>query len=193
MVMDEGDPADRRVHGWHRIDAEIRCRQDVLATPVSWRVRNRFGRDWKILDHLTMEEEGASEDGGARYAIGGRSFAIPLGPTWTCDWGLLEAVQRMRWDGKDAIRFDLLEKLRLPKPEQLIFRNPALDCRIEGVGSLRCVSQTGRGILPFDYWVDAGGRLRFVATLHVAWILDDEAPAKTEQMLRDGALRKFER
>lgn len=192
-VMDEGDPADRRVHGWHEIDAEIRCQCDTLATPMSWRVRNRFGRDWKIVDDLTMQEEGTADGDGIRYSVDGRTGTIDLGPTWTSDWSLFEAVQRMRWDSQDTQQFDMLEKLRLPKPNQVIYRNPDLDCDLDGIGRLRCVSQTGRGILPFDYWLDAAGRLRFVASLHVAWILDDDATAKTDQMLRDGTLRKFER
>ncbi len=192
VVMDEGDPAGRRPHGWHEIDAEIRCRCDELARPVSWRMRNRFGRDLAILDHLTMQEQGAKTADGAAYTIGDETFPIHIDTPWTSDWSLFEAVQRLDGTADEPLRFELLEKLRLPKPGQVIRRNPALDCELAGIGPLRCFSQTGHGILPVDYWRDAAGRLRIVVTLHVAWILDEQAEEKTEQMLRDGVLRKFE-
>ena len=51
------------------------------------------------------------------------------------------------------------------------------------------MSQTGRGILPFDYWLNQRGRLIFAVNLHTAYILDPDADEKVQQTFDDRIVR----
>ena len=180
-----GDKRKRPFNGIHEIRATMTCRNDLLGTPERWRVEHIINRDGQILNELALREDGEADGDGIRLRINGIDRAVRTPRPWTSCWNLFELVPRFVADGHHQARFDLMERLRLHKPDQRLLRDESRDCEPARFGRLRKVSQTGRGILPFDYWLDQRGNLIFAVNLHTAYILDADADAKVQQTFDD--------
>jgi hypothetical protein len=187
-----GDKRKGPTNGVHEIRATMTCRNDLFGTPERWRVEHVIHRDGRILDHLGLIEEGESEGNEIRLRINGIDRRVPTPRPWTSDWNLFELVPRFVAAGRVEARFDLMEKLRLHKPDQRLFRDESREYESPRFGRMRKVSQTGRGILPFEYWLDQRGRLEFAVNLHTAYILDADADAKLRRIIDERIVMRFE-
>ena len=159
----------------HRLSAEIRCRNDDLATPVDWTLTSRFtggieGQDASDMDHAEKVELSGKT---LRVRIGDRTFRRPVSDRFTADWCLFEALGRLPFG--DALEFDLLEGLTVWKPGQrLSYRGEIpVTWGTESV-SLHCVQQLGMGVWPYEYWLDDRHRLLMVITGVRVYILGSE-------------------
>ncbi len=171
------------------IEAELTCRDDMLLTPMSWKVTSSFtDTEGTLVPELSTRWSGRVEDGALMHTIDGNETRQTLRPHYTCDWCLFDVVQRMGQTGVDD--FDLLEGLSVIKNNH---RLRPLENHQEEIaftaGPLRCVVHVGRGIVPHEYWIDQNHRLVMVFTGTVAYILDEEAEASAKQLaseLRQG-------
>ena len=156
-------------------DAEIVCRTDRLATPVSWRMTQTVETPDGLQKHAPPLK--ASGQAGAKEiriasACAPRAHTLEHPPA--LDWCLFDAVQRWPEDQADdgPVAFDLVETGRLVKPGQTL-RDRGIETVTWGdrTVKLRRLSQTGRGILPVDYWLDGNRRLVFVTGGNRAYAL----------------------
>ncbi len=179
--------------GLREIEADLECELDALATPRRWRVVNRFHRHGQVMEHLPLLIEGRFEDGLISSSINGRPQALEIAAPWSNEWCLFEALPRMAAGDPTEQRFQQLHQMRSALPDQRLFRRAEADYVSSHYGPLRCFSQTGYANLPIDYWVDDKGDLPFVTNLHTAYIIDDQAEAKIERILKDKVMLQFEK
>lgn len=160
-----------------RTRAVLDCAADKLCTPTAWTLESRsIGVDGRPVPATTVSERGTIGAGRMKTRFGGhrRTRAVPA-PV-TSNWSLFDAVQRLAPAKIQPIRFAVLEEMDLLKTSQrLAFREAK---RIElGGRTLRLhgYERIGRGVLPWQYWVDASGRLLFAFSGLRAWIYDPKA------------------
>jgi len=161
------------------IEATIKCRNNQPASPIRWNTSSRFiGADNKPLPQLDKKETGLATEAVDRTAG---------------DWCLFEAVQRLAFDKRTSLSFDLLEGLSLSKTGHQLFYRGVYPTNIPGLDSLHCFVQLGSGILPYEYWLDDSHRLLMAISMNKAYILDNKAEKTikriTEEM-RKSYLRK---
>ena len=141
------------------IEATIRCRADRLASPRQWNVSSRFiGADRREITKLGNDEQGGTAKQAGQV---------------TGDWCLFDAVQRLEFDKRTSLSFDLLEGMSLPKPGQHLSYRGTFPMKTGTESTpLHCFSQLGHGILPCEYWLDDRHRLLAVTSMNKAYILD---------------------
>ena len=170
---------------------EVRCRADRRATPIGWRSSSRFvGPTGEPRPELAVEETARVQGSNLEVTISGKQHRRKGSERLALDWGLFEAVGRLSFGEEPALEFDVLEGLSVLKEDQrLIYRGEEPMPAESGVPSLHVFQQTGRGILPYEYWLDDHHRLLAVVTLSRAYILDDDAEQKTRE--RAAGARKY--
>ena len=140
--------------------------------------------DWKSSSNffspegVLLSDVSSDESSGSLGAIHSENSVIP-------DWCLFDQVlQFPRIDGF-AVEFTMLEGLSLLKSHQVIkYRGEELITLSDGSQQrLQRFTQTGSGVLPYDYWLDEHGDLGLVVTLSRAYILDSNA----EKLVADHA------
>jgi hypothetical protein len=91
-------------------------------------------------------------------------------------------VQRLTIKNGEEVSFNLLEGLSVLKPEQRLVYRGVYPVRfgLEEI-SLQWFAQVGRGVLPYDYWLDKNHRLVLAASMNKAYILDEDAESKAAQ------------
>jgi hypothetical protein len=91
----------------------------------------------------------------------------------TSDWALFEVVQRLAFDKRNSLKFDLLEGMSLSKLRHRLFYRGTYPMKTDGQSiPLHCFGQLGSGILPYEYWLDDRHRLLAVISMNKAYILD---------------------
>ena len=169
-----------------RIEADIVCRNDELASPVKWRLSSRFfGPDNEEQGDLGLAETVSVQADTLVIETSGatrrRQVPVPL----TSDWSLFEAVERLDVDTARKWEVNLLAGLSVLMPGQKISYRGL--CQ-EKLGSraipLHCFRQLGHGVLPTEYWLDRDRRLLAVISMNKAYILDDQAEDAIERRQR---------
>ena len=142
------------------VDGTIKCRYDQLASPIEWRLLSQFaGSDGKMISGLDHVDHGVATE-----SVTGTAS----------DWGLFEAVQRLAFDKKSPLKFDLLEGMSLSKLRHRLSYRGVYPMKLgnESV-PLHHFVQLGRGTLPAEYWLDDRHRLLAVISMNKAYILDE--------------------
>ena len=153
------------------IEATIKCRNDQLASPIKWNTSGRFiGADNKPLPQLDKKETGPAAEAVDKT---------------TSDWCLFETVQRLSFDKRTSLSFDLREGLSLSKKGHRLFYRGAYPTDIAGQDSMHCFVQLGSGILPYEYWLDENHRLLMAISLNKAYILDNEAETTIKRITEE--------
>jgi len=166
------------------LDAEVACLKDELASPVRWRLSSRLtGADGSIRSELSTDERAVVRGDAVHIETAGRTVQRRISHPMTSDWDLFEAVQRLEHEKETNLRFGLLEGLSVFKEEQhLVCSGNRAQAPGESTLRHRCV-QTGRGILPSEYWIDEKYRLQLVCSMNKAYILDDDAEKTIGRMV----------
>jgi hypothetical protein len=143
------------------IEGTITCRNNPLASPIRWNLSSRFiGADGEPIPELLCTNGGAP----SKWTEG-----------ITGDWCLFEAVQRLAFDRQVSLSFDLLEGMSLRKSKHGLAYRGVHSVSIGATDtSLHCFVQLGKGILPYEYWLDARHRLWIVTSMNKAHILDKQ-------------------
>lgn len=160
--------------GLHAIEAELRCRQDALASPVSWSLSSRFhDAHGNEVPEASSRETGRVDGRALVRQVSGTELSQPVSGSLTGDWGLFDAVQRLPFEPGSSLTFDLLEGLSLVKPEQRLSFVRGREVQMCGATcTLYGFRQKGRGILPIEFWLDEAHRLLLVINGNRVYVLD---------------------
>ncbi len=158
-----------------RTSANIRCRNDNVASPESWELDSTFtGPSGEDLPDQNTHQDATVSDGQVAVTIGGRLSATPVeGPT-TGDWCLFDAVQRLPQNDTTRLSCNVLERMLALKRDQSIWFSSRKPARAAG-HELRCFTRDGTATLPTDYWLDESGRLVLVVAYNMVYLLSDTA------------------
>ena len=173
--------ADLAVAEWsgyvRRTTAVLECAGDALCTPKSWRLDSQcFDIDDKPIAATKLSERGTIADGILEIRFGQRSRKEKVPQPVTSNWSLFDAVQRLPGAKTAPLKFALLEEMDLLKADQRLEFREAKKLKLgDATLQLRGYNQIGRGVLPWQYWVDAQGRLLFAFSGVRAFIRDAKA------------------
>ena len=139
---------------------QVRCRTDLLGTPVEWRsTAVLLDGDGRPVEPTQQQDEGRMLDG--RIEMTSRP-SRPLrvdGPV-TGNWTLFEALPRLRGGDIEPATFDLLEDFEVLKRHHRLGRWGRVTADLGGqTVALQGYRQIGDGILPTDWWLDESGRV----------------------------------
>lgn len=159
------------------IDVAIKCLNKQPPSPVEWQLSSRFmGPDQRWKNELEVVEKGAVDRNRMTVTAAEHTLKREVPSALTSDWCLFEAVQRLDFEDKPALTFNLLEGLGVLKEDQQLLYRGGHRMKINGKDmSLHRFDQLGRGILPCEYWLDDRHRLLMVTSMNKAYILDDQA------------------
>lgn len=166
----------------HQVDATIRCSNNSLASPEDWTLSSRFiGPDNKPKKGLEIEERGRLTKSGVEIQTGGKTFTRKGSDSLTGDWCLYDALQRLPFEKAAPLHFDVLEEMSvLREGAELSYRGVSARPGNQR-GRLHCFQQLGRGILPYEYYLDPNHRLLMAITFSVAFIWDEDAEEKARK------------
>lgn len=172
------------------IDANIYCLNNQLASPVRWHLWSRFiNSDKQPVGELETEEKVVIKGNVMSVETGEHTLKRKVTGRLTCDWSLFDAVQRLEFDEKSSLDFNMLEGLSLVKKRQRLMYRGVYPMKLSGRELvLHRFDQIGEGILPYEYWLDDNHRLLAAISMHKAYILDERAEKPIRQ--RTDKLRK---
>jgi hypothetical protein len=168
-----------------RTRVELRCAADDLCTPKSWTLTSRsIGLGGRPIKGTEVAETGSLRRGVVEVRFGDRRRSEKVPGPVTSNWSLLEAVQRWKPGKIKPLAFTMLEELDLPKPGQRLGFREKKDFELNGRKLRLCgYQQIGRGVLPWQYWVDERGRLLAALSGVRALLYDPGASQWTEERL----------
>ncbi len=169
----------------NQIQAEITCNLDPLAAPVSWNLISRFiGPDGKEKKELTLKEKVVYISKGDLLEVhtGAKQFTRKVKSPLTSDWTLFAAVQELPYLPEESKHeFHVLEGLSLLKEDHRLSFQGIHEVKIADQDvPLNQFEQTGRGVLPYAYWLDDQHRLVMVVTMSRVYVLDEKAKETAE-------------
>jgi len=163
----------------NEIKAEVKCLHNPTASPVSWQLNSRFmDPHGKTKGELTVEEKVTYKSGDMlEVKTGGKVFVRKVKSPLAADWGLFSLVQELPYRQEESKReFHLLEGLSLLKEDHRLSFQGVHDVKIgDQEMPLNLFEQIGRGVLPYEYWLDDQHRLLMVVTMSRVYLLDDKA------------------
>lgn len=185
-----------------KVEAEIDCQRDALATPRRWTFRSELLDAAGVCLAGSRLEKSATINGKQiriEDAAGVESVALP--GAWTVNWALFEAVGRLPREPFPALRFTMLDHFDQVKRNQVIaFRSQeqvlwgqhtAMEQRVVELDKGRIhqnvralvggqtvalfgYQQLGDGIVPWVYWVNRQGRLVVAISGLEMYLLEEE-------------------
>jgi hypothetical protein len=164
----------------HTLDAQILCNNDNLATPLQWQTKSEFyDPNGKAVQDLRTEQQGRIIGNTISIETNGKTQTYENARPITGDWCLLEAVQRMPCRNSTIVTMDILKEMALLQRDHQIVYDDKKTFTIGGKPiELYHFQQLGRGMLPYDYWLDKHHRLQVFVTLSIAYICDEKAEQK---------------
>ncbi len=132
-----------------------------LSTPRTWSFTTKvFDNDGSAIPDLSLKRTAAVKNGTLRVTTGNgspRKYDLP--GKYTVCWALFDAVARLPRERFDPIAFTLIDHFDQVKPDQTLVFRRTIETTIGGKKvRLHGYDQTGRGIMPFTYWIDHQGR-----------------------------------
>jgi hypothetical protein len=157
----------------NRVTAHIHCNEDELASPRSWRLASEHSTpSGQVSPAVDFHETVSVAPAKLTIQRGDKTLSRPVPARFTGCWNLIEAAQRLEFGAWPPMSFDLLEGLSRGKGEMEIVYDGAYSFDVEGqpLKTHRFV-QMGRGILPYEYFVDEQHRVLLVITFCKAYVL----------------------
>ena len=161
----------------HVLDAQIQCESNALATPIKWRINSTFhGPKGKAVRDLGTDQTGRVQGNTIEINTRGKTRTLKTSRPVTGDWCLLEAVQRMPYTDSPVLTMDVLKEMDLLQTDHRMAYSGLESSPTQGADMpLHHFQQWGRGMLPYDYWLDKNHRLQMFVTLSIAYIRDENA------------------
>ncbi len=158
----------RQMNGFEEQNVTLGCGAGLPAPVRSVKIES-------VSDATRISFSGVVRGAAIEWTRAGRKRTTPAPAPLVAEWGLFDAVQQLAPDAK-PLQFTLLDDGDQVKPAQrLIFAGETTVKTAGGSVALRCWEQTGYGVLPVHYWVDARGRLLFAMAGQKAYLYDPEA------------------
>ncbi len=132
-----------------------------LSTPRQWSFQTQvFDETGQPIPEAGLQRRVLVEGGALRVTTGDAAQrSAPLPGKYTVNWALFDAVGRLPRGPFEPIRFTLVDHFDQVKPEQTLVFRRGIDTPIGGkTVRLWGYDQTGRGVMPWTYWVDQQGR-----------------------------------
>jgi hypothetical protein len=136
--------------------------QTPLATPRRWSFAAEvFDGSGQVIPEASLDRRAVVENGKLRITTGdGAARTVPLSGQYTLNWALFDAVGRLPRKPFEPIRFTLIDHFDQLKPDQTLVFRRAIETSVAGQTIQLCgFDQTGRGVMPWTYWVDNQGRV----------------------------------
>ncbi len=163
----------RQMNGFEEQSVVLDCAAGVPAPVRSVKIES-------VSDATRISFSGIVRGGSIEWTRAGRKRSTPAPPPLVADWALFDAVQLLKPDAK-PLGFTLLDDGDLVKPAQrLLYAGETTVKTAGGNIALKCWEQTGYGVLPVHYWVDAQARLLFAMAGQRAYLYDPEARSHAE-------------
>jgi len=161
----------------HHVSAEVRCRSDALGSPTEWTLASRFdGEKMDGVPAMAFKAKGRLDGTAWETTAGGRTCRRAVPAPATGDWCLFEAVQRRPFEAAEPLRFAVLEGLSVVKADHRLTYDGSREVRWGAkTMTLHRFIQTGRGVYPYEYWLDGAHRLLLAVTGPRTYILDAKA------------------
>jgi hypothetical protein len=166
------------LNGYQQQNAALDCAADTLSSLRWLELESTSGTPEGQPLPATQTSLRVQVRGSAvEFTRGTRRRTARAAPPVVASWGLLEALQRLEPDQPKALEFTLLDDGDLLKPAQRLTYLGKTSVQVAGGAglALHCWEQTGYGVLPTHYWVDAQGRLLFVVAGQKAFLYDPAA------------------
>ncbi len=147
--------------------AEIRCRLDALATPVSWLFDTKLAREATAPPYLQSGRRRSASVHNSVMMVRDRlrSTNIVLDGAYSNEWSLLEAIQRLPGEMTPNMHYTLIDEFDTPQQAHtLIFRDKVNVPLKNGTILLTGYCDLGTAVVPTTYWVDEHHRLIFVCS-----------------------------
>lgn len=161
--------------GANHLNAHILCHPDDPNTLKSWEItthhQTRSGHD---DPRLTLEESGQNDAGNLRIQTGENQTEYQAQNPVISQWTLLHFL--MAHASKSTqITFDLLQDLSLFKPNQSLYYDAQIEINLQDNQplTLNTYAQTGVGIQPIHYLLDAQNRPQLITFSILTWALKD--------------------
>ncbi len=158
--------------------AEMICSKEALLTPRRWSINIRWQTSAPGKAHtgeLDQERSGRAEGSDLVFKAK-KEHRRPAPERWTSLWNLFAAVQRLPFADSSVLTFDLFEELELHKPgHRLAYVGQHPVSWGDKTLALHAFEQTGRGTLPWRWWLDGQHRVLLAAGGRRAYLLDTSA------------------
>ena len=155
--------------------AEIACSKDALLTPRRWSLNIRWqtSAPGNVMAGELDQERSGRVEGKDLIFKANKEHRRPAPERWTSFWNLFAAVQRLPFDAASALTFDLFDEMELHKPgHRLTYIGPQSVTLGGKAMNLQVFEQTGRGVLPWRWWLDSQHRVLLSAGGRRAYLLD---------------------
>ena len=165
-------------NGYQQQSAALDCAADALSSLRSLDLESVSGTSEGQPVPATKASVRVQVRGGAvEFARGARRRTARAAPPVVASWGLFDALPRLSPEQAKTLEFTLLDDGDLLIPAQrLTYVGKASVQAAGGAGlTLDCWEQTGYGVLPTHYWLDAHGRLLFAVAGQRAYLYDPGA------------------
>lgn len=144
------------------LDAEMRLGGDTeLSSPAEWLFHTQvLDAAGEPIADTELRRRCVVRDGRLEVTTGDAGpRTVPLAGRYTVNWALFDAVARLPREEFAPIRFTLVHHFDQLKPQQELRFRRAIDAEIGGkTVRLYGFDQTGRGVMPWTYWIDEKGR-----------------------------------
>jgi len=155
--------------------ASISCKNDTLLTPLNWQLDFEcFDAESKRQKNIKLEYRAVVKDN--RIIISektGLCRQLTVEPPYTINWSLFDVVQRLPIENFKPIMFTMLDHFEQIKLQQRLSYRETLAVEFNGTETvLHAYEQTGRGIVPWVYWLDKNARLVFVISGIEGYLLE---------------------
>jgi hypothetical protein len=183
-----------------KVAAEIRCKTDVLSTPIWWNYSARVvNGEGKPYENSVVAKRAEAADGRIEIVDDRSRQRIAVNGPFSVNWALWDAVMRMPREPGEPVRFTMLDHFDQLKHRQTLAYRKSV---VVALGQRRFKQQTskelekgriqqtrwattggrevilhgfeqlGEGIVPWVYWVDDQGRLLFAVSGLEVYVLD---------------------
>ena len=160
-----------------KVVARMTCRADALATPTAWTFEsNVVDGKGKPLKNTSLKKSARVRGEWIEITDGGgkSSRRIALPGAYTINWAIFDVVQRLGREAFAPLRFTMIDHFDQVKPGQTLARRKTATVAVGGKPlRLHACEQSGRGIVPWVYWVDDRRRLLFAVAGLEAYVLED--------------------
>ena len=154
--------------------AHIKCAKDTLTTPQRWSLNCIWENPQKVVDNKEMDQQLSGHvDAKEIVYKGSKERRIPAPASWTSFWNLFAAIQLIPFKADNPLMFDMFESFDLHKAGQrLMYAGKHKVSLNKRELDLHVFEQTGRGIMPWHWWLDDNHRILLAAGNRRAYLLN---------------------
>jgi hypothetical protein len=134
----------------------VNCTDDALLTPRRWSLNCSWESPLAVVKTGEIDQQHTGRAEGKELVLNGtKQRRTPAPDRWTTFWNLFAAIQRLPFETGSTLTFDLLESFDQHKPGHRVTYagRHAVTLKKQRL-NLHVFEQTGRGIMPWHWWLD---------------------------------------